>query len=313
MYRTLNKLLLLSIALPATLATPTIPKTLTSHDPSRLAYENGIWIFYSTGADLTGWYTTNNGASWSPTPKALPSGIPSNVHAACPTNDGHDIWAPDLIWNPNSKLWNLYYSCADWNNGTYSAIGLVTSPTLNPSSAVWTNKGVVVAKSPSAAMYNAIDPGPFFDGSGNMWMVFGSGYGSTSATAINVISLDKSSGLRTGSSLSVVTTGSREGAYIHYHSPYYYLFFNTGKCCNGAASDYTIHVMRSSSPSTGYGSRRVFDDGLDRTGVHGPGHMGIVTDGGTDYYTYHYYNDAGTAVLGMGKISWSSDGWPVKA
>ncbi|KAF2237343.1 glycoside hydrolase family 43 protein [Viridothelium virens] len=296
----LSALFLLSTSITSVKGIPRVPNNLSSHDPSRLMYDNGVYCFYSTGANIPTWCTSDNGNTWTAS-TVFPNGIPGDVLAACPGSDGHDVWAPDVIFNPNSNLFHLYYACP----GTKSAIGLATSPTINPSTAKWTSKGVVVSDTPQ---YNSIDPGPYFDASGNFWMAFGSGFGSGNTLGIDAIALDKTTGLRSGTSLSVLTTGSREAGYVHYRSGYYYFFFNTGICCNGAASDYTIQVERSSSPTGPYESRRVFDAGGGS--IHGPGHMGIRSESGVDYFTYHYYPDTGNSVLGIGTISWGSDGWP---
>ena len=45
----------------------------------------------------------------------------------------------------------------------------------------------------------------------------------------------------------------------------------------------------------------------------GSGHAGILTDRGTNWFTFHY-NDGekrGTATLGLAQLRWSSDAWPV--
>jgi beta-xylosidase len=294
----------------SSVAALSVPSNLGCHDPSRIINDNGSYYFYCTSNDLTGWYTSNGGSTWKQTPKIFPNGIPARVHAACPTNDGHNIWAPDVIWNPNTRLFYVYYSVADWYNGERSAIGLVTSPTLNPSTAKWTDRGVVIAKTPTANKYNAIDPGPFFDNSGKMWMTFGSGYASTRDTAINVIALDKNTGLRADSTTSVIQSCGCEASYIQPHNGYYYLFWNTGGCCSGSSSTYTIHVARSASVTGPYSGTRTFYSSTSN--IHGPGQIGVLTEGGKDYYSYHYYPNSGDSVLGFGTVKWGSDGWPSK-
>lgn len=286
-----------------------IPDTLGTHDPSRIVNDNGSFYFYSTSNDLAGWYTTDGGSNWQETPPVLPDGIPSSVHDACPSNDGHNVWAPDLIWNPNTSLFYLYYAVADWDDGTRSAIGLVTSPTLDPSTAIWEDQGLVIAKTPEADSYNAIDPNPFFDADGNMWLSLGSGYASTRDTALNVIGLDKNTGLPLDDqTVYPIQACGCEASYIHPHDNYYYLFYNTGGCCSGADSTYTIHVARSSNVTGPYEDSQTFYDSND--GIHGPGQIGVLTEDGVDYFTYHYYPDSGSSVLGIGTIEWSDD-WPM--
>ncbi|GAA3233186.1 RICIN domain-containing protein [Dactylosporangium siamense] len=289
---------------------PSIPGNLGTHDPSRLIRDGNAHFFYSTGGNLPGWYTTN-GTTWQQTPAVFPNGIPASVRNAVPANDGHDVWAPDIIWNPNTGLFSLYYSVANWDNGTRSAIGLATSPTLNPASSNyrWTDRGVVIAKTPTANTYNAIDPAPFFDANGDMWMAFGSGYGSTRDTALNIVALNKNTGLRSDNQVHTVQSCGCEAAYVQYHSGYYYLFWNTGGCCSGASSTYVVHVARSTSVTGPYTERSAKFISSTST-RHGPGHIGVLTEGGKDYYSYHYYPNSGGSVLGFGTITWGSDGWP---
>ena len=287
-----------------------VPDTLGCHDPSRIVEDSGDYYFYDTSNNLSGWYTTNYGDSWEQIPAVFPNGIPSEVHAACPGNDGHNIWAPDVIWNPNTNLFYIYYAVADWYNGTFNAIGLVTSPTLNPSKATWTDRGVVIARTVADNQYNAIDPGPFFDDEGNMWLTLGSSYGTTESTAINIVALDKNTGLRSDSNVHVVQACTCEASYVQPHDGYYYLFWNTGGCCNGASSSYTIHVARSTSVTGPYSGNRVFDSSTST--MHGPGQIGIISQNGVDYYSYHYYPNSGGSVLGYNILNWGSDGWPSK-
>jgi arabinan endo-1,5-alpha-L-arabinosidase len=289
----------------------TIPSTLGTHDPSRLINDNGSYYFYSTGRGIPGWYTTD-GKTWKQTPQIFPNGIPASVKSAVPANDGYDVWAPDIIFNPNTRLFSLYYSVANWDNTTHSAIGLATSPTLNPNAAnyKWTDRGLVTQQTTDT--YQAIDPAPFFDASGNLWLAFGSGYAAHRDHAINIIALDRSTGLRT-SDTSFYTPESCgcEASYVHYHAGYYYLFWNTGGCCTGASSTYTIHVARSKSVTGPYteNSSKFF---ASTGNIHGPGHIGILSENGKDYYTYHYYPSSGGSVLGLGTITWTADGWPTR-
>jgi hypothetical protein len=45
----------------------------------------------------------------------------------------------------------------------------------------------------------------------------------------------------------------------------------------------------------------------------GPGHAGIFKENGTNWFTFHYYdgNENGAAKLGLARLDWSADGWPV--
>lgn len=296
------------LSLWASLATavsfPKIPNTLGTHDPSRLIQDGDCFYFYSTSNDLSGWFTCDEGDSWKQTPAVFPNGIPISVHQHAPTNDGHNIWAPDVIYNTYTNLFYLYYAVADWDNSLQNAIGLVTSPTLDPSQAKWTDRGVVIYRSTKSDQYAAIDPGPFFDDNGDLWLTLGSGYAVTRATAINVIPLDRETGLRSGSNITSVQSCGCEASYIQPHSGSYYLFWNTGGCCSGATSTYTIHVAKGSSPTGPFGTPSTFLSSSSTE--HGPGQIGITTENDVDYFTYHYYPNEGGSVLGYGEVDWSS-------
>jgi arabinan endo-1,5-alpha-L-arabinosidase len=284
-----------------------VPSNLGTHDPSRIIDDDGTYVFWGTGG---GGYYSTDGKNWKSAPNIFPNGLPSEVQSAVPNNDG--VWAPDVIYNPNSGLYDLYYAVAVWGNSDYSLIGLITSPTVNPTSPDyhWTDRGIVIEHTPTYGEFSAIDPCPFFDAQGNMWMSFGSGYGSYPSTSLNIIALNKSTGLRSGTSDYVVGSGSAEATYVQYHDGYYYLFWNTGGCCSGASSTYEIHVARSTSPTGPYTGAQIFDS--SSAGIHGPGQIGILTQAGQDYFSYHYYPDTGGSVLGFGKLNWVN-GWPTKA
>jgi arabinan endo-1,5-alpha-L-arabinosidase len=292
--------------------TITIPNTLGTHDPSRIINDNGSYYFYSTGSNIPVWYT-NDGRTWKQGPAVFPNGLPSWQKTLVPENDGHLVWAPDIIYR--NGLFYLYYAV---NGGKSSAIGLATSPTLNPSASnhKWTDRGAVLSNGPNDRV-SAIDPAPFIDASGNFWLSWGSGYIFTwSDPEIFVTRLDNSTGLRAaGAADNPVVLGHVEASYVQYHNGYYYLFWNTGGCCSGASSTYLIHVARSASVTGPYVDKSGTAGGSNtflasHGSVHGPGHLGILSQNGVDYYTYHYYPDSGGSVLGLGTITWGSDGWP---
>jgi arabinan endo-1,5-alpha-L-arabinosidase len=282
-----------------------VPDDLGTHDPSRVIDDDGTYVFWGTGGG--GWYSTD-GKNWKSAPNIFPNGLPSEVQSAVPDNDG--VWAPDVIYNPNSGLYDLYYAVAVWGNSDYSLIGLITSPTVNPTSPDyhWTDRGIVIEHTPTYGEFSAIDPAPFFDPQGNMWMSFGSGYASYESTSLNIISLNKDTGLRSGTSDYVVGSGHAEATYVAYHDGYYYLFWNTGGCCSGASSTYEVHVARSTSVTGPYGTSQIFIESSSTQ--HGPGQIGILDQNGTDYYSYHYYPDSGGSVLGYHILTWASSGWP---
>jgi MYXO-CTERM domain-containing protein len=231
------------------------------------------------------------------------------------------VWAPDLMFFGGKYL--IYYSfCGVPAADAPCAIGLLTTPTLDASSAQFklTDAGMVLnnPKNDDTYQFSTIDPAPIVDADGNLWVVWGSGYGKDQAkTQIWITRMDNTTGLplKTDSAYKPpatlgypLKTGRREGAYMHYHDGYYYLFWNEGSCCSGTSSTYTIWVARSATITGPFTGDKVF---YASTGdVHGPGHMGITSVCGVERFTYHYYPTA-VSILGENELTWDSKGWPV--
>ena len=238
------------------------------------------------------------------------------------------FWAPDEAYF--NGRYNLYYACSDW--GTInSAIGLVTTPSLI--APTWTDQGKIIQSNPDFATnattdltaYNCIDPSIMVDTNGTVWMSFGS-----YSDGILIMQLDPSTGKRISANSPIYRvsnngptffSNTEEGSCLYQHGGYYYLFVNFGGCCAGINSTYNIRVGRSSSVTGPYydkagvnmtnGGGTMFLESSGR--FIGPGHAAILNDNGTNWFTYHYYdgNNGGTATLGIGRLNWSADGWPV--
>ncbi len=84
---------------------------------------NGKFYVYSTGG---GSKSSTDGLAWTSGPAIFPSGIPSSATSVVSNNEG--VWAPDVIFL-NGQYY-LYYAVANSSNNC--AVGLVTSPTLDP-------------------------------------------------------------------------------------------------------------------------------------------------------------------------------------
>lgn len=301
-----------SIVVPARAQTSGANQT---HDPSRMIESEGKFYVYSTGG---GSKSSGDGLVWTNGPAPLPNGFPSWVGVLFSTNQG--VWAPDVIFL-NGQYY-LYYSVAGLPSTSACAIGLLTSPTLNPGSPnyKWTDRGMVVNNpaNTTAIQYATIDPAPLQDADGNLWVVWGSGYGKDiTVSQLWATRMDNTTGLPLTTDPAYqpplspghpLETGRKEGSYMHYHAGYYYLFYNEGSCCDGTASTYTIWVGRSLNLTGPFSGDRVFYTSIGD--IHGPGHMGIYSACGVERFTYHYYPTA-TSVLGENELSWGSDGWPV--
>jgi arabinan endo-1,5-alpha-L-arabinosidase len=283
------------------------------HDPSTPIRHGGTWTVFSTGngiitrhsPDLKTWTTGE------PVFKSFPAWHRDIV----PGQKGH-LWAPDIIRLGERYL--LYYSVSGWGKNT-SAIGLASSPTLDPkaSSYQWKDEGIVI-RSTDKDPYNAIDPQLFADSDGSLWMVFGSFW-----TGIQLIELDPRTGLRHPTRDQVRQLAwheSIEAPALVKQGGYYYLFVNWGQCCKGVDSTYEIRVGRSrkitgpyldvagESLATGGGTLFLKTEG-DRIG---PGHPSFIEEKGGTRMFYHYYDRrrAGLPVIGDLRLRWNEDGWP---
>jgi beta-xylosidase len=295
------------------------------HDPSRMINCDGVYYVYSTGGGMK---FSKDRLHWTRGPSPFVGGAPDWAKTLIPNSEG--IWAPDVIFF--NGLYHLYYSVANPKSDT--CIGMRSSPTLDPTSSnyKWTDQGLIVS-SHKTDQRGTIDPCPVFDASGNLWLCFGSNYTfPASAQAIFIMPLDAKTGLALSTlpTLTPLQSGHIEASYIFYHDGFYYLFWNSGGCCNGVKSSYTIHMARSAritGPYKNKAANRSGDASRNASGdvflasftdpvvgdEHGPGQIGILSEAGVDRFTYHYYNAKGRPVLGEGTLKYDSDGWPVPA
>jgi arabinan endo-1,5-alpha-L-arabinosidase len=149
-------------------------------------------------------------------------------------------------------------------------------------------------------------------------MAFGSFW-----SGIKLVELDPATGLRKPetSIRSLAWAPEIEAPYLAAHGSHYYLFVNWGRCCHGIQSTYEIRVGRSASITGPY---------LDRKGVDmmagggslflgtegrfiGPGQTALLREGQSETLSYHFYDGdhGGASSLGLRKLHWSQDGWPI--
>lgn len=290
---------------------------LGAHDPSTVLYEDGRYYYFATG-DLLAVRSSANLNFWSGEPAAL-SQVPAWVPGAVPGYQGQSLWAPDVI--ELGGQYYLYYSASVWGT-KLSAIGLATSPTLDPDAPGygWTDQGMII-NSNHGSPYNAIDPSLLLDdATGRLWMTWGS-----FNNGIYVKEMNPANGLPLSSSpgVNVAAPGPTveiEGAAMVKRGGYYYMFVNWGGCCSGVDSTYNIRVGRSTSPTgpfvdrdgvnmlSGGGTLFLDDDGRKIA----PGHFSFTDVGGQDQFSYHYYNgDAiGAPTFALRDLYWTADDWP---
>lgn len=284
------------------------------HDPSTVIKCNGTWYVYGTGRGAP-FLTSGDGLTWQRGGRVFDQ-IPASVKSYVPKNNGQGVWAPDII--QVRGRYYLYYAVSSWGSFV-SAVGLMTSPTLDPKDPAyqWTDGGMVVHSSEGQNL-NAIDPGVFQAPDGTLWLCYGSYHGN-----IELVQLDPATGRRIqpDSKVSIIANRS-EASEMIFHDGYYYLFVNHGSCCSGVNSTYHICVGRSKIVTGPYLDR--YGDDLAQGGGTlfvasagrqiGPGHFGLLVDNGVEKFSCHYEADldkGGRSVLEIRPLLWTADGWPV--
>ena len=291
---------------------------LRAHDPALIRDErSGDWFVFSTGdplvaggniqirrsADLRNW--TYAGTVFNAIPAWITQAVPGVT----------SLWAPEIRLHDGTYY--LYYAASTFGSNL-SLIALATSKNLEENS--WVDQGLVV-QSQLTDNFNAIDPALIEDRNGTPYLGFGSFY-----SGIRMLQLQWPSGMLApgqGTPLSLadrfVPPNALEAAEFTYREGWYYLFVSFDFCCQGTASTYKIAVGRSRTPTGPY-----FDE-LGTPMEHGGGTV-ILSEQGTqfgpggesiygDFMAYHYYDGTanGDFRLGIRKIRWSDDGWPIVA
>ena len=296
-----------------------VPQVLTGqtfiHDPSTIVKEGGRYYIFGTGPGIRS-KTSTNLLHWD-NGNAVYQLPPAWTRTFVPAFDGF-AWAPDIV-RVNGKFY-LYYSASTWGKPV-SAIGLMTNPTLDAQATnyFWHDAGPVITSTNRSA-YNTIDPSALLDADGKLWLAFGSYW-----QGIFLAELDPQTGKRFGPGAPLYHLAwnhSIEAACLARHGKYYYLFVNWGQCCQGVNSTYEVRVGRAdriTGPYLDRDGKNLADGGgspfLRSQGRFiGPGHIGILRDGGTDWFSYHYYDadTRGRSRLALGKLLWPDD-WPVPA
>lgn len=286
------------------------------HDPSTIVKcEADYWLF-ATGRGVIS-RRSQNLTHWEDGPSVFrtPPVWTTNI---VPGFRGY-FWAPDVIQVSNRFL--LYYSVSSWGKNK-SAIGLATSPTLNPNRPEyrWSDAGIVI-QSRDQDEFNAIDPSVFRDADGSLWLAFGSFW-----SGLKLIQLDPATGLRAAPDSPIYPLAHHtaiEAPCLFRRGDHYYLLLNWGQCCRGTNSTYNLRIGRSSRVTGPYldkenvdllrGGGSLF---LETRGTFvGPGHAAILSENGIDRLSCHFYDGArgGAPTLALLPLRWTADGWPESA
>lgn len=300
------------------------------HDPV-IAREGDRYYLFSTGLGegrgrLIASRTSPDLETWAEAGPVFQQ-IPAWAQQAIP--GAKNLWAPDISF-VNGR-WRLYYSVSTFGSNR-SAIGLATSPTLDPKAPNygWRDEGLVVT-STAKDDYNAIDPSFIRDRDGRHWLSLGSFW-----TGLKLFALDSKTGKPADPKSKPYAIASRpaprgapapvEAPFIIDHGGWYWLLASYDYCCKGAASTYYTVVGRSkaitgpyrgrdgSSMLEGGGTVFLRADLPEKQRFRGPGHPGAFRDRkGTWHVVYHAYDreNKGAPTLRIAPIRWDAEGWPV--
>lgn len=256
-------------------------RRVSVHDPS-VIYDNGTYYIFGShmawakSTDLMNWemFQTNINTDYAEL-------FEKEWEEYCKTdsnpNLNGNLWAPDVIYNPNMNKYCFYMSVNgdDWNSiivlltadqieGPYEYVGPVVYSGFNTGShdVKLTDVYQVLGEGADLTRYqnvkntklNAIDPCVLFDEEGSLWMVFGSWFG-----GLYMLRLDENTGLRDYTTTYETIPNeqdayygykihggfgvSGEGPYIIEKDGYYYLFVSYGGLV--AEGGYQMRVFRS--------------------------------------------------------------------
>lgn len=297
-----------------------------THDPV-IAREGDIYHVFSTGHGkrLIETRTSPDLIRWTAGDPIF-TALPDWAKQAIPGSDG--MWAPDIA-HVNGR-YRLYYSVSTFGSNR-SAIGLATSPTLDPKAKNygWRDEGLVVLSTKDDD-YNAIDPNFIIDRDGRHWLTLGSFW-----TGIKLFELDPKTGKPKDPQAKPFSIARRpapaggpapvEAPFIVDHGGYYWLMVSYDYCCKGVNSTYYTVMGRSKAITGPYlgkdgsplmeGGGTIFlrADLQEQQRFRGPGHAGWLHDkDGKDYVVYHAYDKQanGAPTLRIAPVRWGADGWP---
>lgn len=297
---------------------------ITVHDPVMIQ-EDSVYYLFCTGKGI-GRYRSLDMKNWEALPGVFDQ-APAWVMEKLPEFRNH-IWAPDIAYVNGRYL--LYYSVSRFGKNS-SCIGMVSSPSLHPEKARWTDHGPVICSEPGKDDWNAIDPNFIQDESGKAWLSFGSFWGGIQLFPLD----DRFAGIHPGEGVKTIAARSRtqpgnlaepgdgaiEAPFIVQKGEWYYLFVSWDYCCRGEKSTYHVRVGRAQKVDGPYLDRegKALSEGGGEHVFSGTGkwaaagHNAVFSTGGADYFICHAYDreDEGRPKLVVLPLKWDDEMWPI--
>ena len=294
-------------------------------DPSVVKGDDGRFYVFSTLRKL---FVSDDMCSWELVTEQI---IPRPTWADGEKHGYPDVWAPDCI--KIKDKWIYYYSLAAWYMPSAGIGYAISDNVYGP----YEDKGLLFNED-DIDMNGLIDPQPFIDDDGRVYMTVGSFHGNyivelenDGMSLLNGKEYQKENKvLIAGIPLDYFNNTYYEGGYITKKDGYYYFFGSAGSCCDGKNSSYKVVVGKSKNIVGPYvdskGKNLASENGgktigelclwspVSDTTTAGPGHNSILIDDSGDYWiVYHSYCDADNFItrhLFIDKLSWDNNGFP---
>jgi arabinan endo-1,5-alpha-L-arabinosidase len=281
------------------------------HDPFLFAEADGFRIFGS-GMGVQS-FISSDGRTWVEDEPVFSSNPP---WIADILPDASALWSPSVARFGGRQ--HLYYAASVFGQNR-SCIGHATRSLDGKGPFVDQGKVQCSNLEPNTDDFNAIDPSPFVEETGEAYLVFGS-----YQSGIKLLSLDSSGDARAehvAIARRTSDTPAIQAPSLMKWGNVYYLFVSFDACCEGVKSTHRIMFGRSDNIEGPY----VDDDGdllLEGGGTEllasddrykGPGSSEIYTNGNTRWLVYHAYDVErdGRPVLRISELFFDETGTPV--
>ena len=209
-----------------------------------------------------------------------------------PTWARHNFWAPDVIFDPATKQYVMFFSAKNNDAGVNMCVGVAFAknpegPFIDKGSPILQGKG-----------FANIDPMAMIDPKTKKKVLYwGSDFAPIRVQELN----DNWKSFKAGSTAKPVLFPDKEkeysklieGAWVDYHDGKYYLYYSGDNCC-GDRSNYAVMVARADNPfgpfetlgqSNGTGNSVILEKD---SSWFAPGHNSIVKDNkGNIWIAYH--------------------------